>query len=271
MDGTKGTILSSAAPIEDRNRKVLGAVGVQQDITEQVKLERELAEAKGRAEFYIDLLTHDIDNSLASVSGYLQLIGSSANLDPRSQRWLSGASASLQEPLDLIATVRKVQQSRTMALERTTIDLNEILQEAVINAQNKNMERVKISLTTVENARVVGSELLRDLFNNLIGNAIKHSTGPVTVDVDVRPVTFQNQEFYRIDVTDDGKGIPDALKDRLFNKGVRGGSKAPGQGLGLFLSQNIVAGAGGRIWVEDRIPGDHTKGTRFIVLLPMTE
>jgi signal transduction histidine kinase len=115
---------------------------------------------------------------------------------------------------------------------------------------------------------VVGTELLRDLFGNLLGNAIKHSTGNVKVDIDVSVQTVQGQDFVRVEVTDNGPGIPDEVKERLFRKGVRGGTKAPGRGLGLFLAYNIVAGADGRIWVEDRVPGDHTRGTRFVVLLP---
>jgi signal transduction histidine kinase len=43
---------------------------------------------------------------------------------------------------------------------------------------------------------------------------------------------------------------------------------ASGKGLGLFLVKSLVESYLGRVWVEDRVPGDHTKGTRCVVLLP---
>ncbi len=268
MDGCSATILNSAAPIVNERMETLGAVGVQQDITDQIRLERELAEAKGRAEFYIDLLTHDISNSLTSASGYLQLMDDAGGMNDRLERWMGRARASLDESIKLIDTIRKVQLSRSLSLENDTIDLNALLHEVIDQATSREDGRVEITYHPSDRALVVGNELLRDLFSNLIGNAIKHSLQQVHIDVTINPYVLQGQDYLRIDVADDGPGIPDAVKSRLFRKGERGGTKASGKGLGLFLALNIVQGAGGRIWVEDRVPGDHTKGTCFVVLLP---
>ncbi len=268
MDGRTGTILNSAAPITNERGETIGGVGVQQDITEQIRLERELGEAKARAEFYIDLLTHDISNSLASVSGYLQLMDDAGGLDERLERWLERAETSLDESIKLIDTIRKVQESRSLSLDKASIDLNAVLGEVIDQAKAREDNRVEIVYHPIDHATVVGTELLRDLFFNLIGNAIKHSTQKVQVDISVHPYVLQGQDYIRVDVTDNGPGIPDEVKGRLFRKGERGASKAPGKGLGLFLALNIVLGTGGRIWIEDRVPGDHTKGSRFVVLLP---
>jgi signal transduction histidine kinase/CheY-like chemotaxis protein len=271
MDGSKGTILSSSAPIVDRDGNLIGAIGVQEDITGRVKLERELVEAKGRAEFYVDLLTHDIDNYLASVSGYLQLIEGSEQFSDKGTKWLRGAFSSLQETSSLIATVRKVQQSRTMEMKQSAVDLNDILGEVVASAQEKNPEKAIINLQTYDKPVVVGTELLRDLFSNIVGNAIKHAQCTVQVDVTVNPEVVRDRNFIRVEVADNGPGISDELKARLFKKGARGASRLPGRGLGLFLAYNIATGTGGRLWVEDRVPGDHTKGAKFIILLPQAE
>lgn len=268
MDGGTGTILNSAAPIVNERMETLGAVGVQQDITDQIRLERELAEAKGRAEFYIDLLTHDISNSLTSASGYMQLMGEAGGMNDRLERWLERAEASLDESIKLIDTIRKVQLSRSLSLENDTVDLNALLGEVIEQAKSREDGRVEITYHPLDQALVVGNELLRDLFYNLIGNAIKHSPQNVQINVAIRPYVLQGQDYMRIDVADNGPGIPDVVKSRLFRKGERGGTKAPGKGLGLFLALNIVLGVGGRIWVEDRVAGDHTKGTCFVVLLP---
>ena len=49
---------------------------------------------------------------------------------------------------------------------------------------------------------------------------------------------------------------------------LKGTNKAKGMGLGLYLVKSLVDSYGGRVWVEDRISGDHTKGDRFVVILP---
>ena len=72
-------------------------------------------------------------------------------------------------------------------------------------------------------------------------------------------------------VEDDGPGIPDDFKSRIFNRMLKGTDKAKGMGLGLYLVKSLVDSYGGRVWVEDRVPGDHTKGARFVVMLPAAE
>ena len=58
------------------------------------------------------------------------------------------------------------------------------------------------------------------------------------------------------------------VKTRLFIRFQRGQAKVTGKGLGLYLVRTLVHDFQGKIWVEDRVPGDHTKGARFVVMLP---
>jgi signal transduction histidine kinase len=120
---------------------------------------------------------------------------------------------------------------------------------------------------------VDANELLKDVFVNLITNAVKHSDEekPVTVNVKVEPVNENSKKYYRCIVEDDGPGISDEVKGKLFHRFQRGETKAHGKGLGLYLVRTLVEGYHGKVWVEDRVPGDHTKGTRFVVMLPAAE
>ena len=80
---------------------------------------------------------------------------------------------------------------------------------------------------------------------------------------------FENGwEYYMVAIEDDGPGIPDEVKTRLFQRKQRGRSKTAGTGLGLFLVKKLVEDFNGRVWVEDRVPGDHTQGAKFVVMLP---
>ena len=70
---------------------------------------------------------------------------------------------------------------------------------------------------------------------------------------------------------DNGPGIPDSLKARLFTRFQRGATKASGRGLGLYLVKTLVDDYHGTVRVEDRVPGDYKQGTRFVVRLLAAE
>jgi K+-sensing histidine kinase KdpD len=72
-------------------------------------------------------------------------------------------------------------------------------------------------------------------------------------------------------VEDNGPGIPDTQKKELFDQVSCEGTKTKGKGLGLCLVKALVDVFRGKVRVEDRVAGDHTKGARFVVLLPAAE
>jgi signal transduction histidine kinase len=78
-------------------------------------------------------------------------------------------------------------------------------------------------------------------------------------------------DYYRVVVEDNGPGISDNIKSRLFTRFSRGDTKTRGRGLGLFLVKSLVEDYHGKVWVEDRVPGDYTKGARFVVMLPAVD
>jgi signal transduction histidine kinase len=117
----------------------------------------------------------------------------------------------------------------------------------------------------------MANELLYDVFSNLIDNAIKHSQDTPTINVKLEKVNEPAGTFYMVTIEDNGKGVPDELKGHIFDRFHRGETKAKGKGLGLYLVKTLVESYNGLVWVEDRVPGDHTKGSKFIVMLPAFE
>jgi signal transduction histidine kinase len=71
-----------------------------------------------------------------------------------------------------------------------------------------------------------------------------------------------------VPVEDNGPGVPDGMKGKIFNRLQRGNTKARGMGLGLYIARALVESYGGSVEAEDRVPGDHTKGAKFLVYLP---
>ncbi|PHN07553.1 sensor histidine kinase [Flavilitoribacter nigricans] len=105
---------------------------------------------------------------------------------------------------------------------------------------------------------------LTSVFINLLENAVKYSKG----DQQIRMTVSEHQDDIRIEVADNGIGISDQEKGRIFDKFYRVGSEdtrtTKGTGLGLFIVKEIIKVHGGRIQVSDNKP----KGTVFSITLP---
>jgi signal transduction histidine kinase len=125
----------------------------------------------------------------------------------------------------------------------------------------------------VETCLVMADELIRDVFSNLIDNAIKHARTdrPLEIGIGLSGMKEMGKDYFVIVVEDNGPGIPDNVKYRLFKRYQRGETKADGKGLGLYIVRTLVQNYGGRAWAEDRVPGDYTKGSRFVVVLPAAD
>jgi PAS domain S-box-containing protein len=268
FDGTRGTILSSASPIRDADGKALGAVAVIQDITRQRKLEHDAIEAKEQAELYIDLLSHDISNMNAAISGYLQLALEKMDIEQKNMHYFSKPLEILENSNRLIENVRKIQQVESHESKHGLVDLGWLLEDVRAEYEHYPGRDIKINYKTSIKKFVMASELLKDVFTNLVSNAIKHSTGPLEITMVLTKVFEGGREYYKVVVEDDGPGIPDELKSRLFQRKQRGKTKTTGTGLGLYLVKKLVEDFNGRVWVEDLLPGDPSSGTRFVVLLP---
>lgn len=148
-----------------------------------------------------------------------------------------------------------------------TVDVHKILKQTLdlISSQCKNGQIVLIENLMAKDAMVYADqEQLHIVFVNIILNAIQSisKTGTVTLQT----IQLQNKEdaksYFQISISDTGIGIPDAIKDSLFDPFVTG--KEGGSGLGLSIANQIIAKHGG--WIEAYNNPDH--GATFVVVLP---
>jgi signal transduction histidine kinase len=108
---------------------------------------------------------------------------------------------------------------------------------------------------------VVGNTLLSSVFTNLLNNAVQHNdTDDPTVEVEATAT----DEVLRVRIADDGPGIPDRQKERIFGRGERG-LDSGGSGLGLYLVERLLEDFGGSITVSDNEP----RGSVFEIELPV--
>lgn len=232
------------------------------------KSERELREAKGQAELYIDLMAHDINNMNQVSMGYLELALESDKLDKESRIEIAHALDHIKSSSALISNVRKIQQVKSGMLQQKPIDVCSLLEEVRAQFSRIPDKAVAINCSLENKCKVRANELLKDVFVNIVGNAIKHGDNDVAINILVSGVRKDGRSYCRVDIEDNGPGIPDEMKADIFNRLKRGDTKAKGSGLGLYLVKALVNGFEGMVWVEDRVNGDRTKGSRFVVMLP---
>lgn len=241
---------------------------VSRDITARKEVEREMLQARDRAEFFTDLMSHDINNYIQGVIGYLDLL-SNTELDGEQRTHLLQASEQADRVSTLIDRVRTISRAQH-AMELKPVDLKAVVEQAVADvrprAAARNVEvRVGIPQGPVP---VMADELLDEVVINLLDNAIKFCKGTDAV-VEVGIDTREERGTAVLSVSDRGPGIPDEFKESVFFRFVRKREEAEGTGLGLSLVMALTERYRGSVWVEDRLPGRPGEGARFVVEVPL--
>jgi PAS domain S-box-containing protein len=248
-----------------------GIIVTHTNITRRKLSEEALAEEKARVELYNDLMGHDINNYNQVALGYLELISRLMEKGELKDLLSKSIDAIASSSL-LISNLQKLQKVKTEILKHEAMDLNQILSEMKTQYSIVPGKTVTIHYIPRPPCLVQANGLVRDVFTNLIWNAIKHSNKEaVNIGLELNRRREGDRTYCQATVEDDGPGIPDSLKDRIFARHQRGNTEARGSGLGLYLVKMLVETYKGRVWVEDRVQGDHTKGARFVVMLPTFE
>jgi PAS domain S-box-containing protein len=242
------------------------------NIQERKKAEKAMLEAKAEAELYVDLMGHDINNMNQVAMGFLELamemMEAEGKIDMANVDLISKPYDMLVNSSRLIENVRKIQREKAGDYESNIMDVGKVLGEVRDSYTHVPGRDVTIRLSQNGECRVVANELLKDVFMNLVGNSIKHSKGPLRVSIEMKSVTNGGRTYCQVSVEDDGPGITDEMKKKLLEAYGLVNARNRGKGFGLHLIRQLVDDFRGKFWIEDRVPGDYTKGARFVVMLP---
>lgn len=230
-------------------------VGIIQDVTEQKKTEEDI-------KFYNSLLRHDIYNKHQVAIGYIGLIDQDA-LSGKHTEALAKAKGAIDEANKLIETVKKLEMVKDTD-QLGAIELDALIERVVDHYAGAAEERDIDIHHPPSGAIVQGTELLEDVFANLIKNAIQHAYAD-TIGIHAR----EEDNGWYVYVEDDGIGIPEEEKNKIFQQGWKG-RKSTGSGLGLYLVKKIIEECGGTISVESG-KDEYPKGTRFVIYLKKGE
>jgi signal transduction histidine kinase len=246
-------------------------LGMMADITERKRAEEALKTAKMQAELYVDLMCHDISNMNQVGLGFLEMALDMLDLDEMGREMLLKPKSAFEGSTKLIDNVRKLKKAMSGEYLDREMDLGQVLGNVRDYYLKQHGSNISINYAMNIGYAVKANELLFDVFSNLIGNSIKHSRGPPIIGITIESVRENSIDYYKVAIDDHGPGILDELKATIFDRKLMGDTKSKGSGIGLLLVKTLVDSYKGRVWVEDRMPGDHTKGARFIVLLPAVD
>ena len=239
---------------------------------EKITGERNAAdEERKRAELYLDIMGHDINNLNQSILGNLELIREEANLTDEEKESIETSIASATSSAALINNVRKLQHISEDKTAAEVIDINGLISECIKEAPRPQDKEITINYIPRKGMWIKCTPLVKEIFCNLVNNSVKHSGPEVTIDIEAGETTMWDKKYYSISISDNGPGIADDIKPKLFARFGRGDTKAHGKGLGLYIVKSILEKCDGSVKVEDRVAGDHSKGAKFTVTLPAAE
>ena len=277
-DGTLINIESSATPISDEENNIIALLIIQRGNCVRKQIEQELIVAKEKAEesdrlksAFLANMSHEIRTPLNSILGFSTLL-----LDPffDNKEQIEFANLIITNGNNLLTIISDIMdiskiESGEIKIRKSEIDaqkfLTTIKEQFSYQAEGKNLElRLTCPANDQEKMIFADPERLRQIFNNLMSNAIKFTEiGHIEIGCLLKGEMI---EFY---INDTGIGIPEVYHEVIFerfrqveNEKTR---KYGGNGLGLTISKNLIELMGGKIWLES----EPDEGSTFYFSLPI--
>jgi len=239
--------------------------------------EEKYRKAYEQVNVYKDLFSHDINN-------IIQVINSSAELyiqhksklkELQVEDLIKRIENASKQAIRLIYNVRKLselEESFEMSLKEE--DVIKVINEAINNTR-RSFQDTEIDIkTNISNKtiKIKANEFLLDVFENILNNAVKYNENLlIKIDISISNVILNKNGYIKLEFIDNGIGISDDRKEIIFQKGFKNFKGVKGMGIGLSLVKTLVERYNGKIWIEDRVKGDYSKGSKFILLIPETK
>jgi PAS domain S-box-containing protein len=258
--GNRKHIRNSALPIRDDAGQIIGAIVVNEDVSERVEHDR-------LREEWISIIAHDLRQPVSVIGLRADLLadelaGARPALAPHAEHIRKSARALDRLIGDLLDVSRL--EAKRLALDLRDVDPVVLVHEVVDRLSGALRDHpVRIEAAPTGRAIVADPARLEQVLGNLLTNAAKYGAPRTEIVVGV----VVTGDELRVSITNVGDGIAAEDQPRLFRRFQRTGAtdQAPGGiGLGLYIAKGIVEAHGGRIWVVS-VPGGTTT---FHVALP---
>lgn len=241
----------AVSKIYDSGKFLIGHLITLHDITNLKRMEDKLIESNKQIDdlnqtlkIINKILRHDIINKLTVVKYSLSLYK-----EKEDKKLLDKMDASIDGGIKLIERVRELEESILNKGELSPISIKK-----TVNEISKN---IQVPVKIKGDAKILADEALFSVFENILNNAIIHG-GADRIEINISSV----DNICTIKIKDYGIGVPELIKDNIFNEGLSYG-KNKGSGLGLFIAKKTIERYGGTIELRDNKPS----GATFVIKL----
>ena len=250
------------------------ALGLVSDITERKRIESEMARmnselVRSNAELgnFAYVASHDLQEPLRMITGYLQLLERryKDHIDQEASEFISYAVEGAKRMKHLIEDLLALSRAGTQTATFRPVESRRLFDTACANLAVAIQEsRAQVTADALP-LIVADPGLLTQVFQNLIGNAIKFRQKGTTPHIHVSAQTLEAGWVFS--VHDNGIGIEQRHLERIFGifERLHGPDQFEGSGVGLAITQRILDRHGGRVWVESK-PGE---GSTFYFQIPV--
>ena len=214
---------------------------------------------------FVSNVSHEFKTPINAIEGYTMLL-QGEELSQEQEGYVEKILFNTKRLSGLVGNILLLSklENQNIPMKKTKYRLDEQIRQAFLSLESKWTEKEIGFQVELEEVKYTGNEgLLMHIWMNLLDNAIKFSPAKGTITMFLK----QEKNSVKFIVEDEGPGIEEDVKTRIFDKfyQVDGSHKAEGNGLGLALVKRIVDSAGGTIKAENREYG----GCRFVVELPI--
>lgn len=223
---------------------------------------------------FISTVSHELRTPLTSISGSLELIlgGATGPINEKTEQMLEIARRNSKQLRYLINDLLDIEKlvSGNLAFDASVQKLEDAAEAAIDEIQPMAKKRgIEIELTVSEPGLYASYDIVRltQAITNLLSNAIKFSPTGASVEVDL----LRSGDEAKLQVRDQGPGIPVSFRDRIFQKFAQANSTSSrtkeGTGLGLAITRELMQAMGGRVDFES----EEGAGACFWITLPLAE
>lgn len=268
--------------VADRTRELVEERNKLDEAMVELAAARDVAVAANQAKSeFVSLVSHELKVPMTSIKGYSELIasGMAGPINEQQADFLKTVSANVARMATLVSDLTDVSriESGHLRIEQTAVSIKDVLTD-VVNATKGQIEEKNqtLILEIPDDLPPIWADRVRleQIMTNLISNAYKYTPdeGEIVICANQKSDGENSQvriNFIQLAVQDTGIGISPEDQEGIFQKFFRAGDEqarqAPGTGLGLNITKNLVEMQGGRIWFESTF----RQGTTFYCLFPI--
>lgn len=239
------------------------------ELTERARLERQLRQAEKLSALgrMISGVAHELNNPLAVIKGYLELVLSSHELGQQTRAYLEKIALEGNRAAKLVGNFLTFARERTV--QRQPVDLNQLVQRVTelrqLELQADGVE-LQLDLDPRLPPTMADADQLQQVLVNLVTNSV-HAMAGLAQPRHLNIRTLRMGELIQIIVEDNGPGVPDHLVTSIFEPFFTTKPVGKGTGLGLSIAHRIMSDLHGRIFYRSSSSG----GAVFVLELPLVE